>query len=89
MFNGEFESLKAIEESQTIKVPHPIAVLENPTGGGHMLVMEHLDLKHCSEQTKLGTKLAEYVLNFFIIHTICIFSDFKISIFKRIVGQKI
>ena len=60
MFNGEFESLKAIEETQTIKVPHPIVVLENPTGdGGHMLVMEHLDLKHCSEQTKLGTKLAE------------------------------
>ena len=24
MFNGEFESLKAIEETQTIKVPHPI-----------------------------------------------------------------
>jgi len=60
MFNGEFESLKAIEETQTIKVPHPITVLENPTvDGGYMLIMEHLDLKHCSEQSKLGKKLAK------------------------------
>ena len=58
MFDGEMASLKAIEETNTIKVPHPIAVLERPRGG-HMLVMEHLDLKSCKNQGELGTKLAE------------------------------
>lgn len=58
MFDGEMASLKAIEETNTIKVPHPIAVLERPKGG-HMLVMEHLDLKGCKNQGELGTKLAE------------------------------
>ena len=57
MFDGEFASLKAIEETDTIKVPKPIAVLQNGAGTT-MLVMEHLELKNCSNQAALGTQLA-------------------------------
>ena len=57
MFDGELASLKAIEATNTIKVPHPIAVLEGPKG--HMFIMEHLDLKNCSKQAELGTYLAK------------------------------
>ena len=62
MFDGEFASLKAIEETGRIKVPHPIAVLDSPDKCGAMLVMEHLDLKHCSDQGTLGTQLAKYTI---------------------------
>jgi fructosamine-3-kinase len=57
MFDGEFASLKAIEETDTIKVPKPIAVLHNGEGTT-MLVMEHLELTNCSNQAALGTQLA-------------------------------
>ena len=32
MFKGEYESLKAIANTNTIKVPQPIKVLKRPTG---------------------------------------------------------
>ena len=57
MFDGEFASLKAIEETDTIKVPKPIAVLQN-VASTTILVMEHLELKNCSNQAALGTQLA-------------------------------
>ena len=57
MFDGEYASLKAIEDTNTIKVPKPISVLQTEKGLT-MLVMEHLDLKHCSNQAELGTQLA-------------------------------
>jgi len=62
MFDGEFASLKAIEETDTIKVPKPIAVLQNGAGTT-MLVMEHLELKDCSNQAALGTQLARMHLH--------------------------
>lgn len=58
MFDGEFESLKAIYETNTIKVPKPLKVLEG-SSHGTLIVMEHLDLKHCSAQGKLGSQLAK------------------------------
>ncbi len=63
MFEGEFASLKAIEETNTILVPHATAVLDNPNESGAMLVMTHLDLKHCSNQGELGTQLARLHLH--------------------------
>ena len=57
MLDGEFASLKAIAETNTVKVPAPISVLQNEKGKT-MLVMEHLELKHCSNQGELGTQLA-------------------------------
>ena len=57
MLDGEFASLKAIAETNTVKVPKPISVLQNEKGET-MLVMEHLELKRCSMQGELGTQLA-------------------------------
>merc|ERR1712156_145410 len=62
MLDGEFASLKAIAETNTVKVPKPISVLQNEKGKT-MLVMEHLELKHCSNQGELGTQLARLHLH--------------------------
>ncbi|CAG0908397.1 unnamed protein product, partial [Darwinula stevensoni] len=52
MFEGEYESLKAMEATHTIRVPHPIKAIKNPKGGA-VLVMEYLDMNggshHSSE----------------------------------------
>jgi len=63
MFKGEYESLKAIANTNTIKVPQPIKVLKRPTGPGSLLVMEFVDMKRCSNQSLLGQQLATLHLN--------------------------
>ncbi|XP_055431445.1 ketosamine-3-kinase isoform X3 [Bubalus kerabau] len=63
MFEGEVASLTAILKTGTVKVPKPIKVLDAP-GGGSMLVMEHLDMRHLSSHAaKLGTQLADLHLD--------------------------
>lgn len=47
MFEGEMASLTAILNTDTVKVPKPIKVLDAP-GGSSMLVMEHLDMRYLS-----------------------------------------
>lgn len=47
MFEGEMASLTAILQTDTVKVPKPIKVLDGP-GGSSMLVMEHLDMRYLS-----------------------------------------
>jgi fructosamine-3-kinase len=62
MFEGEMASIKAIEATGIIRVPHPIKVLDGPVhAGGAMLVMEHVDIKSLSRQNqvKLGKQLAK------------------------------
>ena len=44
MFDGEMASLDAILQTETIKVPKPVKVIELDTGGS-AFVMEHLDMK--------------------------------------------
>ncbi|KAJ6655047.1 hypothetical protein lerEdw1_006100 [Lerista edwardsae] len=44
MFNGEMASLTAILQTQTVKVPKPIKVIDLPEGST-LFVMEHLDMK--------------------------------------------
>ena len=56
MFDGEFASLKAIEETDTIKVPKPIAVLQNGASTT-ILVMEHLELKNVLIKPRLEHSL--------------------------------
>eukprot|EP00092_Neocalanus_flemingeri_P002042 GFUD01002179.1.p1 GENE.GFUD01002179.1~~GFUD01002179.1.p1 ORF type:complete len:243 (+),score=54.24 GFUD01002179.1:176-904(+) len=58
MFEGEFESLDALQKTETVQIPHPIKVLDRPTGPGTILVMEYLDLKKCAKQAELGSSLA-------------------------------
>ncbi|KAK2112467.1 hypothetical protein P7K49_012214 [Saguinus oedipus] len=59
MFEGEMASLIAILKTNTVRVPKPIKVLDAP-GGGSMLVMEHVDMRHLSSHAaKLGAQLAD------------------------------
>ena len=45
MFDGEFASLKSIQKSGCVRVPTPIAVLDDPNiPSGAMLVMENIDI---------------------------------------------
>ncbi|XP_064226251.1 ketosamine-3-kinase-like [Aotus nancymaae] len=58
MFEGEMASLTAILKTNTVRVPKPIKVLDAP-GGGSMLVIEHVDMRHLSSHAvKLGAQLA-------------------------------
>ncbi|XP_013379834.1 ketosamine-3-kinase [Lingula anatina] len=58
MFEGEFASLDAIHKTQTIRVPKPIKVIDNPAGGAY-LVMEYMDMKNSGKfAAELGEKLA-------------------------------
>ena len=56
-------SLAEIESTNTIQVPHPIAVTDNPEGPGTILVMEYLDMKYLSNQAALGEALAKLHLH--------------------------
>lgn len=61
MFEGEVASLIAILRTGTVKVPKPIKVLDAP-GGGSMLVMEHLDMRHLSRCVLAASPLGGFVL---------------------------
>ena len=60
MFDGEFASLKSIQKTGCIRVPAPIAVLDDPNiPSGAMLVMENIDICGlASSATRLGEQLA-------------------------------
>ncbi|XP_073166421.1 ketosamine-3-kinase-like isoform X2 [Lepidochelys kempii] len=63
MFEGEMESLSAILETQTVKVPKPIKVIDVP-GGSTLFVMEHLEMRSLNRHSaKLGTQLADLHLH--------------------------
>ncbi|XP_040845836.1 ketosamine-3-kinase isoform X1 [Ochotona curzoniae] len=63
MFEGEMASLTAILDTGTVKVPQPIKVLD-ASGGGSVLVMEHVDMQHLSSHSaKLGSQLADLHLD--------------------------
>lgn len=59
MFDGEYEALKALEASCTVRVPKPLAVVENPKGTV-AIVMEYVKFKGLHKKANmLGTQLAE------------------------------
>ena len=59
MFDGEFESLKAMKATGTVKVPTPHIVVDNPVGGT-ILCMEYLDMRGLNRHSgTLGKELAE------------------------------
>lgn len=59
MFDGEEASLKALTETNTVRVPNPLRVCSHPDGSGAVFIMEHLDLKSLrSHSGKLGEQLA-------------------------------
>lgn len=48
MFDGEMASLSAILQTETVKVPKPVKVIELDTGGS-VFVMEHVDMRGLSK----------------------------------------
>ncbi|XP_046680712.1 ketosamine-3-kinase-like isoform X2 [Homalodisca vitripennis] len=63
MFDGEFEGLSAIAATNTVAVPKPIKVLDNPDGGA-CLVMEFLEMKGLRRfSQQLGDSLAKLHLH--------------------------
>ncbi|GAB6022736.1 hypothetical protein CHUAL_006831 [Chamberlinius hualienensis] len=58
MFDGEYESLKAILATDTVRVPKPFLVVDNPAGGA-ALVMEYVEMSTLNRHSvKLGQQLA-------------------------------
>ncbi|XP_063077077.1 ketosamine-3-kinase [Engraulis encrasicolus] len=63
MFKGEMVSLEAILQTNTVKVPKPLKVIELERAGS-VLVMEHVDMKSLNKfSTQLGEQLAELHLH--------------------------
>lgn len=63
MFEGEMASLGAILQTDTIRVPKPEKVIDQPDGGA-VLVMEHLNMRSLNRQSaKLGEQLADLHLH--------------------------
>ncbi|XP_068678289.1 ketosamine-3-kinase-like [Montipora foliosa] len=64
MFDGELLSLETIYKTNTVRVPKPIKVLDNPSGKETIFVQEYLDMKGLRKyQAQLGTELARLHLN--------------------------
>ncbi|XP_068118444.1 ketosamine-3-kinase-like [Hyperolius riggenbachi] len=63
MFEGEMASLEAIQQTGTVRVPKPVKVIDQPSGGA-LLVMEHLDMRSINRHSvKLGEQLADLHLH--------------------------
>ncbi|KAH0629560.1 hypothetical protein JD844_011714 [Phrynosoma platyrhinos] len=59
MFEGEMASLIAIQQTNTVRVPQPIKVMDLP-GGGAAFAMEYLKMKSLSKySSKLGEQVAD------------------------------
>ncbi|XP_060620514.2 fructosamine-3-kinase [Anolis sagrei] len=59
MFEGEMASLIAIQQTNTVRVPNPIKVIDLP-GGGAAFAMEYLKMKSLSKySSKLGEQVAD------------------------------
>uniref|UniRef100_A0A915PLX2 protein-ribulosamine 3-kinase n=1 Tax=Setaria digitata TaxID=48799 RepID=A0A915PLX2_9BILA len=56
MFNGEFASLQALLDTNTIRVPKPVKIFS--VGNDCCLAMELLDLRGASNSEELGTSIA-------------------------------
>lgn len=63
MFESEFASLSVLEKTGTIRVPHPIKIVEGSDGLFYS-IMEYLKLRSASRyHTELGKKLADLHLH--------------------------
>ncbi|XP_030063896.1 ketosamine-3-kinase isoform X1 [Microcaecilia unicolor] len=63
MFEGEMASLESVLQTNTVRVPKPIKVIDLP-GGGSAFVMEHMEMKSLNRYSaQLGEKLADLHLH--------------------------
>eukprot|EP00794_Sanderia_malayensis_P014106 gene14106-15580_t len=64
MFTGEFESLKALNQTNTVAVPCPIKLLDYESNKECVMIIEHVDMRSLSKyQAKLGEQLARLHLH--------------------------
>ncbi|GFO08660.1 fructosamine-3-kinase [Plakobranchus ocellatus] len=62
MFQGEYESLKALRNTQVLTVPKPIKLIKLRNGSA-MLVIEYLDMKQLRDFSALGQEVARLHLH--------------------------
>lgn len=63
LFESEFTSLRTIEQTGTVRVPHPIAIVEG-SDNTFYCILEFLDLRNTAAyQKELGEKLADLHLH--------------------------
>ncbi|MBN3310393.1 ketosamine-3-kinase [Amia ocellicauda] len=63
MFDGEAASLQAILQTNTVRAPRPVKVIDLPSGGA-AFVMEHLDMRSLNRfSAQLGEQLADLHLH--------------------------
>lgn len=60
MFDGEKASLEAILQTNTIKAPKPVKVIDLSPGGGAVFVMEHLDMRSINRYYLLSKILFQF-----------------------------
>lgn len=60
MFRGELEGLKAMHDTKTVLIPHPMAV-GSTNSGHHFIVMEYLNMTSLNGKcsAELGSQLAD------------------------------
>ena len=62
MFDGEYASLEALCNTRTIRVPRPLAVVENTNDGGALLATEYIEMSNRRRFSRqFGTNLARYM----------------------------
>lgn len=55
MFVGEMASLEAILQTNTVKVPKPVKVIDLDRGGA-VFVMEHVDMRSLSKYATMSSQ---------------------------------
>ncbi|CAG0883444.1 unnamed protein product [Cyprideis torosa] len=64
MFEGEMASLRALEKTQSVRVPAPIAVIDDGGSKGAAMIMEHIDIHPLgSYESVLGEQMAKLHLH--------------------------
>lgn len=64
MFIGEYESLKAMRATETVRVPEPKCVVPEPRGPGGAIVVEHINMSSLRQHSgRLGELLAQMHLH--------------------------
>lgn len=60
---GEFASLRALKATNCVRVPDPMAIVEEPDSDRVALAMEFVEMQQLKQQAKLGEQLANLHLN--------------------------
>lgn len=61
MFHGEYEGLKALNETQTVPIPNVIAIGHTPDKKSHFIIMDYIKLVDLSNacSAELGYRIGQ------------------------------